>query len=125
MADKTLERLVPPLDLCKKIPEGAFADSALVYGNPMGWSPCLYPQLVTRDECSSPSLVIAPAPTYEEIMNAIRKLKCERLICSMQPAGWSVACWLNGECHIEIDRRTVLAALKVWFELKGIKYDAR
>ena len=128
MADKTLESLVPPLDLCYRLYPQDFSDSIFVWAIGPNGNRILvqrnYHVLLNNEQVVLHYEGIA-APTYEEIMNAIRKLKCERLICSMQPVGWSVVCWLNGECHIEIDRRAVLAALKVWFELKGIKYDAR
>ena len=89
---KTLESLVPPLDLCKKIPKGEFADSVLVYGNPKGWSPCLYPQLVTREECNDPDKTIAPAPTLVEIMLALDEAGYWCPTCYYQAGTWHMDC---------------------------------
>lgn len=115
-----LEELVPPLELCKQIPDGAFEDSALVYGNPMGWSPCLYPQLVTRDECSKPPLIIAPAPTLEEIMAAMARMEvCPGVdmlvnikgeICGRVDAGMRYVSFCGKSTPSE-------AALKRWLDL--------
>ena len=123
MTDKTLESLVPPLDLCKRIPQGKFADSALVYGNPMGWSPCLYPQLVTRS--CDPSLVIAPAPTLEEIMEALARLElCPGIDLDVNIKG-EVCGFVNAACRNVsfCGGSSATAALRLWFDVKG-RHDA-
>lgn len=59
----TLEQLVPPLELCQQIPDGAFADSALV------WVRMYRSQAIgldERDGCCEE--IVCPAPTLEEIM---------------------------------------------------------
>lgn len=63
-----LESLVPPIELCRMIPRGAFAGTVLVWNeesNPVGYmSRCVL-------RCNVPinaAGVIFPAPTFEEIM---------------------------------------------------------
>lgn len=70
-----LEEIVPPPDMCKKIPRGYFEDSALIYvlmGEPNGgegfeqwWE--LVPR---RDKPGEPSL---PAPTFDEITEDLKE----------------------------------------------------
>ena len=65
----TLEILVPPLELCKQIPKGCFADSAMVWAN----NPKLGFQVMPRifntfgDNCEHHYEGI-PAPTLAEII---------------------------------------------------------
>lgn len=54
-----IEDLVPPLEICKQIPEGKFADSALVW---------LGERVYIR---SGEDAVTFPAPTLEEILMAL------------------------------------------------------
>ena len=69
MSEKTLEKLVPPLELCKKIPEGEFEDSALVWvGDQFYENKSVVDrgyQGIQRDGD------IAPAPTAQEILEAL------------------------------------------------------
>ena len=71
--DNGLEKIVPPLELCKKIPDGAFADSALIWhvqGSPVGYMK----ELERRDELHAERFgVVLPAPTLAEIMSALPK----------------------------------------------------
>ena len=70
--DNGLEKIVPPLELCKKIPDGAFADSALVWGEdstPVGYMS----EVVPRPENEDAYGWIYPAPTLAEIMKRLPK----------------------------------------------------
>lgn len=94
--EKGLESIVPPLELCKQIPTGAFADSALVwtkpwtYLNTVGMQPEIAPrpELYLRrnamlfDEFTvkyahdeAPHIIpvgeLYPAPTLQEILEAL------------------------------------------------------
>lgn len=53
-----LEKLVPPLEFCKLIPDGEFADSALVYIDAAGWRVCFRSELI--EKCHNDKI---PAPT--------------------------------------------------------------
>jgi hypothetical protein len=108
----TLENLVPPLELCKKIPAGAFADSALVWMETRTGS-CVVQARITSEEI--------PAPTLAEIIVALDK------------AGyWCPTCFYRrGIWHIDCEDRTIMdaedkdnpasAALNLWLMLEGGK----
>ena len=62
----TLESLVPPLELCKQIPDGCFEDSAMVWATI--WDDRT-PFVVSREEAEGNGMdIIYPAPTLEEIL---------------------------------------------------------
>ena len=66
--EKALVGLVAPLELCNKIPDGAFADSALVWLNrSLGWF------VEERHEGYDIIFETYPAPTLAEIMSALPK----------------------------------------------------
>lgn len=63
-----LEDLVPALELCKQIPEGKFADSALVWHIEL----CsLDPAHVSQRFSPAICAVMYPAPTLQEILSCI------------------------------------------------------
>lgn len=118
-----LKSIVPPLELCKQIPEGEFEDSALVwvYDDVVGFlcrtSGCEqihkkewqlvhnHPRKIAiRRKCGKE---IYPAPTLEEILEAIREIKT----------------WDTLTMTRKTDDKTKLAtaALRQWFYLKGIE----
>ena len=135
----TLESIVPPLELCKKIPEGEFEDSALVwvYDDVVGFlcrtSGCEqihkkewqlehnHPRKIAiRRKCGQE---IYPAPTLEEI------------ITTLLTYGWLVKidCRIQLDTFVELYSRTsntryteyapsaCEAALRLWFKVKGIE----
>lgn len=69
----TLESLVPPLDLCKQIPEGAFEDSVLVWFGVKNHDSTMevVPRLELGETCKvflkKGIRVLFPAPTLQEI----------------------------------------------------------
>lgn len=100
-----LERIVPPLELCKKIPAGEFEDSALVWCRVRGEDAvCLREQWVgvggTRP---------IPAPTLEEVLEAIGDAESWDTATITRPIG--------------VNARIVDTALKRWFEVKGINLE--
>ena len=126
MEKKTLESLVPPLDLCKKIPEGAFADSALVWFGHRHTDKTM--AVVPRNELGvgcqfflqKGVRVAYPAPTLEEIMAALARLElCPGIDLVVNIKGEvcgsvNAACRDVGFCGGSL----AAAALRVWFDVK-------
>jgi hypothetical protein len=127
-----LEDLVPPLELCKKIPAGEFADSALVWleveipqENKKEWRTTVANELIRR--CHNRKL---PAPTLQEILSALPPYgKNEQILACCVPdwanfdarvfgEHWRVG--YTGDCSIN-DKKPATAALKLWLKLKGIE----
>lgn len=117
-----LEELVPPLELCKLIPEGEFEDSALV------WIEAEIPQenkkewnIVNRTRpilaCHNPK---HPAPTLQEIMAELKR--------DYSKVGVSIrydwCCYIVDEFGNDMtesdNSEAVVSALKLWLKLKGI-----
>lgn len=81
----TLEQLVPPLELCQQIPDGAFADSALV------WVRMYRSQAIgldERDGCCEE--IVCPAPTLEEIMKKLPDMTSIQFIDTYPH--WEITC---------------------------------
>lgn len=124
-----LEELVSSLGLCRKIPEGEFEDSALVWRV----SNCSFPQedeffeIHERDKCESwMKEKQIPAPTLQEILEELRKLQEDVFLKWSETAynEWFVNAYThNKEDYQAHDKNPATAALKVWFELKGIKNE--
>ena len=118
----TLENIVPPLELCKKIPEGKFADSALVW-----WGACVYPRLYpdgVRYDTLWHKQGTTPAPTLQEILDALARMElCPRLGAILPVTGnvvYSICADWNLMC--KHGNNAAEAALKLWLEVnKGIK----
>ncbi len=133
-----LESIVPPLELCKHIPEGEFEDSALVwvYDDLVGFlcrtSGCEqihkkewqlehnHPRKIAiRRKCGQE---IYPAPTLAEILNALYKedrYENKLKICPVFPGGeWSIGYSYQ---KLEKDFDLTAAALRLWFKVKGVK----
>ena len=113
-----IEDLVPPLELCEKIPQGDFEDSALVWS--MDEDGIEF--VIERDVAAQIIDVISPAPTLEEIMH--------KLCQAGEPV--DVTLWRTGQCAVLVNREEeeceevscfpAEAALKLWLELKGEKH---
>lgn len=105
-----LESIVPPVELCKQIPEGEFEDSALVWEKSEKYFQATeiidyeY-KVVARDESKGGF----PAPTLEEVLEAIGKVE-----------NWDTATITR---PIGVNTRIVDTALKRWFEVKGVKIE--
>ena len=128
----TLERIVPPLDLCKKIPEGEFEDSALVWDIHGKFDKWHVEKRVKRSvrfgdygRMSSPHADI-PAPTLEETMTSL-----------LNYAGWllkidsrfgletfvELYSRTSNKYYAEYDPSACAAALRLWFKVKGIEEE--
>lgn len=105
-----LESIVPPVELCKQIPEGEFEDSALVWEKSEKYFQATeiidyeY-KVVARDESKGGF----PAPTLEEVLEAIGKVE-----------NWDTATITR---PIGVNTRIVDTALKRWFKVKGVKIE--
>ena len=66
----TLERIVPPLELCKQIPEGEFKDSALVWVDGNTQNP---DEVFVEPRRYAVDGTHRPAPTLDEILEGIRE----------------------------------------------------
>ena len=103
-----LESIVPPLELCKRIPAGEFEDSALARYNFHG-----VPILRWRDNIEKLDGVRPiPAPTLEEILDAIGDLCASFCTNGIQIDNQFY------EYPIESEE-----ALRLWFKVKGIEVE--
>ncbi len=131
MNEKTLESIVPPLDLCRKIPAGMFDKSALLWEEDSCVFGKLPPHVVPRVE-NTYHTILAPAPTLEEILEALYAEAdgcCIHTACYLDSRGWE-ACVVY-ECHDDsgyggdhneiMDANPATAALRLWLEVEGIE----
>lgn len=110
-----LKSIVPPLELCKRIPAGEFEDSALVWDIHGKFDKWHVEKRVKRSVrfgdygVTSPPHADIPAPTLEEVLEAIGKVE-----------NWDTATITR---PIGVNTRIVDTALKRWFEVKGINLE--
>lgn len=107
-----LEQLVPPLEMCLKIPQSKFADSALAWQCTMFLSsmpPKHVWEVKPRSECFGNE--DAPAPTLEEIMEEMRKDHEQVAVTNRQSGGWCVHGW---DFLPEDDKNAATAAIRVF-----------
>lgn len=101
-----LKSIVPPLELCKLIPEGEFEDSALVWVDGNTQNPnsvFVEPRRYAIDGTHR------PAPTLEEVLEAIGKVE-----------NWDTATITR---PIGVNTKIVDTALKRWFKVKGTEVE--
>ena len=113
-----LESIVPPVELCKRIPAGEFEDSVMARYNFHG-----IPILRWRDNLEKLNGVRPiPAPTLAEILNALYKqdrYENKLKICPVFHGGeWSIGYSYQ---KVEKDFDLTAAALRLWFKVKGIE----
>lgn len=116
----SIENLVPPLDLCKKIPAGEFNYTAFSWYAELQHinrkPPHEYSYYVAdskKDNLAWGGYKAYPAPTLEEI---IRKIRLD-LLCGIEHHGdFYVA---NRHIGCFEDERAAAAALRLWLKLKG------
>lgn len=115
---KTLESLVPPLELCKQIPKGAFADSALVWIIKAQEEPEVWERDTTNN--IPPIWSKYPAPTLAEILKDLAETHDDACCFNATEAGiWYVQVenFEVVEERSERDANPATAALKLWLEL--------
>ena len=121
-----LESIVPPLELCKKIPEGEFRVSVLVWKERIGNFRDARVKIREPEDISykveSVEVNYFPAPTLEEIRRELRNLSVvtheNRLIvsCKIDPETWASE-------TVKSDEHGTDAALRLWLKLKGIEVE--
>ena len=113
---KGLKSIVPPPELCKRIPQGNFADSlfALVRAKD-GIEFIMY-----REVAKGMLDIIAPAPTLAEIMEADHRI-C--IACSCDDKTWLANCWVNGTWTVRNDINPTTAAMKLWLAGNGVEVE--
>ena len=106
-----LESIVPPLELCKRIPAGEFEDSALVW---TAHGVRSVEELSRLEFCKNLPIrkMTFPAPTLEEILDALADLGADFLMREFQLGNKSY-CYPTG----------VEEALRLWFKVKGIEVE--
>lgn len=137
-----LTDLVPPLNLCKLIPQGEFEDSAFLCeaavdmntGETIDIRIIPRPSRITSNPFVHHELArefyLYPAPTLQEILAELPPYdKNEQILACCVPdwadfsarvfgENWRVG--YTGNCSIN-DKNPATAALKMWLKLKGIE----
>lgn len=129
----SIESIVPPVELCKRIPAGEFEDSALVHRFNHQQAGEMFPktnddnsfyyveereivEFAQRNMVNPPPMF--PAPTLEEILRALpaRDRNDNKLKISPHHPGDSLAVGYTWQ-NLEIDRNLAAAALRLWFKI--------
>lgn len=124
MSDKTLEIIVPPLNLCKQIPEGQFSDSALVWRKMYGMYD-VFPRACGFCARFENYEYLAPAPTKDEI---VADLKRRGFVSSIQTWSESMNQWVfevAGADAMSIADQIATAAMKSWMRIAVGKTEKR
>ena len=119
MTNKKLEDLVPPLDLCKRIPAGKFAESVLVYYRRGNQTVLLERKDLLKefpDFDKFPDVLVCPAPLPTEIFKALPA-------CTYYRWGdeWTVALCNDTLDNVVKDRNPAAAALRLWLDVEGVE----
>lgn len=124
---RELKDLVPPPELCKKIPAGEFYDSALMWievenlqENKKEW------RIVNRTRlfefCHN---LKYPAPTFDEILDELHKCQEDVFVKWSETAyhGWLVNAYTNNKAKVEDyqahDKNPTTAAMRLWLQLSA------
>lgn len=120
----TLENLVPSLELCKQIPAGHFADSALIwFFDGRDW-------WVNAREFDSQPDYEYPAPTLAEILREMASYPNRFRMVTVEvdkPEETTIVAEFpfngkpGGVLHEEKDKNGASAALKLWLEQEAKK----
>ena len=120
MADKTLESLVPPLDLCNRL-FASFNDSVLVWASDYTKPKPEWIVIPRRQLESMDYVEWRNAPTLEEIMAALARLElCPGIDLVVNIKG-EVCGSVNAACRDVsfCGGSLAAAALRLWFDVKG------
>ena len=131
-----LESIVPPLELCKKIPAGEFEDSALVYRFDHQQAGEMFPEtnederffyveereivkFAQRNTVNPPPMF--PAPTLAEI---VKKLPVGNMIFMDSPEVFgAISEAAASNAKVSKENTPEKAALRLWFKVKGINLE--
>lgn len=104
-----LKDLVPPLELCKLIPEGEFEDSAMIRCDRKPY--ILRREWIRKDAGRKDN--VFPAPTLQEILEDL-----PQGVELSRDSEWFCSLDMTNEYY---EKTPATAALKVWLKLKGIE----
>lgn len=116
MAKSNLENIVPALDLCKRIPAGEFADSALVWTLPWGGNEAIVETREAADEFAWRT--VAPAPTLEEVLKELSGSIGRNALATCSKIDDELRFCVNYLDYEEFSANGADAALKVWLAVK-------
>lgn len=119
-----LENLVPDLYSCQQIPEGAFADSALVWKCGMFLAsdpPKPVWEVMPRDRSFGHEAT--PAPTLQEILEDLARWEFCPHIGMLLTANGNVCGTVGADMRrLNFEGGNLMdTALKLWLELKGVE----
>ena len=109
-----LQNLVPPLELCRKIPPGQFKDSAMVWLRETGNSGRYY--IAERNDYLDRVKRI-PAPTLQEILDRLSEFGEPVTVTQWKTGQIAVSCQINDDVFEEVSQDGASAALKLWLEI--------
>lgn len=117
-----LEEIVPPFDLCKKIPAGEFEDSALLYVVRHGWHRGVFNDVMVRQDLLNWSdTENYPAPTATEILKVLWNDYQKPTVYFRNIWHATVVNDYGDEITAVDNENAANAALKLWLELKGVE----
>lgn len=115
----TLEKLVPPIELCKKIPTGEFVDSCFLFvplSNGKEWK--IIKRTTMLEACNKN---VYPAPTVTEILNVLWNDYQKPTVCFRSIWIVAVVNDYGDEIAVVDNENAAAAALKLWLKLEGVK----
>ena len=104
-----LERIFPPLELCKRIPAGEFEDSALVWVDGNTQNP---KDIFVEPRRYAIDGTFIPAPTLEEILDEMVSFRASFCVHGMAIGNNFYGYPTSAE-----------EALRLWFKVKGIEVE--
>ena len=110
-----LETLVPPPELCRRIPVGKFADSALVWTQGVDGMFIDFRNARPEDEEGN-----LPAPTLEEILEELRRAEFTTALFTCGDT-WMLKTLKHNKTVFERDDNPAVAALRLWLEAERTK----
>ena len=120
----TLEKIVPPLELCKKIPSGEFEDSALVwetYYSKYSIKPVVIDRKTSESTPHEFVENVYPAPTLEETITSLLtygwlvKIDCRIQLDTL------IEFYSEKQSKTEFGNTASETALRLWLKVKGIE----
>ena len=123
---KDLGKLVPSLDLCRKIPKGNLSDSILVWiHEDFGGEYIVEEKLSVTLRCiASEEEVVAPAPTLQEILVSLDAEKVF-FVVAPSPSTWQVIYHPAGDADVVKNISLPDSALEAWLKVKGIGIEKK
>lgn len=108
-----LEDLVPPLELCRKIPFPKFEDSVFVRHIKNGW----ILERTNIDLEDEEAGYYVPAPTLQEILDALSEIGEPVTLTQWKTGQIAVSCQIGDDSFEEVSQNGAEAALKLWLEV--------